>query len=223
MSKLAYAQEYLAIFTDELKRIFDDELIKKICCLKRDGKINNYKYNYFLGVDVAGLGRDECTYEILEMHEDSKLYQKENIIEKRNFTTDTSKKVLNLNESYDFKKIGIDDGGVGFGVFCELMDNEETKRKTEALNNARRAVDSKEKKSKRLMKEEMYFNLLALAENSKIFLLDDDEVKLSLSSIQIEDEKIFGFYSHITEGIIRAAYLASKSKNLNIWVSSIKI
>jgi len=62
LSKLAYAQEFLAIFTDELKRLFDDDLINAICTLKRPDK----KYDnsiYFLGVDVAGLGGDECTYE----------------------------------------------------------------------------------------------------------------------------------------------------------------
>ncbi len=29
LSKLAYAQEFLAVFTDELKRIFDDDIIEK--------------------------------------------------------------------------------------------------------------------------------------------------------------------------------------------------
>jgi len=50
-------------------------------------------------------------------------------------------------------------------------------------------------------------------------LLDDDEIIASLSSIQHdEDGKIFGSYSHITEGIIRAAWLAEKEKGLNIFV-----
>src|SRR3990167_152719 len=34
-SEMEYAQEYLAIFLDELKRIFSDALIKKCCMLKR--------------------------------------------------------------------------------------------------------------------------------------------------------------------------------------------
>ena len=35
LSKLAYAQEYEAVFTDNLLRLFDDAMLKEICCLKR--------------------------------------------------------------------------------------------------------------------------------------------------------------------------------------------
>jgi hypothetical protein len=216
MSKLAYAQEYLAVFTDELKRLFDDELLKEILVLKRKETIN--KGRYYLGVDVAGLGKDECTYEVLERVGDNNLEQRENIIEKRNHTTDTSKRIITLDKAYNFKKIGVDDGGVGFGVYSELMNNEQTKRKTDALNNSSRPIDKDGTKSKKLLKEEMYLNLLVLMENKKIKLLDDDEIKLSLQSIQHDEGKIFGSYSHITEGIIRAAWENEKDKSLNIFI-----
>ena len=54
----------------------------------------------------------------------------------------------------------------------------------------------------------------------------DDEVFLSLKSVQyeyIEGDKIkfFGNYTHIAEGLIRAAW-AVKDKNLNIWIDTIK-
>lgn len=218
LPKLAYAQEYLAVFTDELRRIFDDELIKKICIIKRREVINRKNGQFYIGVDVAGLGDDECTFEILEKFADKSLEQRENIIEKRNFTTDTSRRVIELNIFYNFKGIGVDDGGIGFGVFSDLMNNENTKRKTEALNNASRETNRDGTKSKKLLKEEMYINLLALMENKRIKLLDDDEIKLSLSSIQHDDGKIFGSYSHITEGIIRAAWLAEKDKSLKPYI-----
>ena len=35
-----------------------------------------------------------------------------------------------------------------------------------------------------------------------------------------ENDKVFGSYSHITEGIIRAVWLASKDKDLNIFAHS---
>jgi len=218
LSKLAYAQEYLAVFTDELRRIYDDELIKEICTLKREEVINKKNGKFYIGVDVAGLGDDECTYEILEQFQNKCLEQRENIIEKRNLTTDTSRKIIDLNQFYNFKKIGVDDGGIGFGVFSELMNHENTKRKTEALNNASRETNRDGTKSKKLLKEEMYINLLALMENKRIKLLNDNEVKLSLSSIQHDDGKIFGSYSHITEGIIRAAWLAEKDKSLKPYI-----
>ena len=219
LSKLAYAQEFLAVFTDELKRIFDDDLIKKICTLKRDRSwTKNQTSKYYLGVDVAGFGKDECTYENLEKTQNKSLIQIDSIIEKRNYTTDTSKKVINLNSIYDFDGIGIDDGGIGFGVFSELMNNDETKRKTTPLNNSSRDLDQEGNKSKKLLKEEMYLNLQILMEKGEIKLLDDDEVKASLASIQHDEGKIFGSYSHVAEGIIRAAWLATKDKKLDLYI-----
>jgi hypothetical protein len=221
MPKLAYAQEYLAVFTDELKRLFDDEIINKICTSKRDERvIINRNSKYYLGVDIAGFGKDECTYEVCEKISNGLIFQKESIIEKRNMTTDTTRKILELNRIYPFKKIGVDDASVGFGVFSELMNNESTKRKTEALNNASRPLDKDGERSKKLLKEDMYFNLLSLMENNKIKLLDDDEVKASLASIQMEEDKVFGFYSHVTEGIIRTVWLSEKDKSLNIFAHS---
>jgi len=219
MSKLGYAQEFLAVFTDELKRLFDDDMINAICKGKRDPEwTRNGKVNYFLGVDVAGLGDDECTYEVFEKNDQDFINQVENITEKRNFTTDTSRKIIQLNKIYDCDKIGIDDGGLGFGVYSELMNNDDTKMITKPLNNASRDVDDEGNKSRKLLKEEMYINLQILMENNKIQLLDDDEIKASLASIQHDEGKIFGAYSHIAEGIIRAVWLASKDKSLNIWI-----
>jgi hypothetical protein len=216
LSRLAYAQEYNAIFTDEIKRLFDDELIARSCCMKRDGLISR-NGNYYFGVDVAGFGEDECSFEIVQKLNDGMILQKESITEKKNLTTMTTRRILVLDNGYKFRKIGVDDAGLGFGVFSELLNEDQTKRKTIALNNASREKDYKDETEKKLLKEEMYINLLTLMENGKIKLLDDDEVKESLSSIQHDEGKIFGSNSHITEGIIRAAWLASKDKSLNIF------
>lgn len=223
LSKLAYAQEYLAVFTDELRRLFDDDLIKAICILKRIPLIN-HDSNHYLGVDVAGFGQDECTYEIFEELADDMLEQRENLVEKRNYTTDTSKKIIELDRAYDFTKIGVDDGGLGFGVFSELMNDDDTKRKTIPLNNASRVWSSEYKagsfkdKKKKLLKEEMYIGLQIKMENRVIKLLDDDEVKASLATIQSDDGKIFGSNAHIVEGIIRAVRCAEE-KGLNPFIN----
>lgn len=216
LTKLAYAQEYLAQFTDELKRLFNDEIIKKICTGEKQKPNINYK-NY-LGCDIAGLGEDECTYEIFSKTQNGKLIHSESIVENRNLTTDTSRKIINLNEHWKFKKIGIDDGGVGFGVWSELMGDEKTKRITDALNNASRETDRYGNKSKKLLKEEMYLLLQVLMETNQIILLNDDEVINSLSSIQHDEGRIFGSNSHIAEGIIRSVWMAEKDKSLNIYI-----
>ena len=49
----------------------------------------------------------------------------------------------------------------------------------------------------------------------------NNEVRASLASIQHDEGKIFGSNSHITEGIIRAVWLASKNKDLNIFARRI--
>jgi hypothetical protein len=221
LPKLAYAQEYLAVFTDELKRLFDESLIKKACILNRVAI--NPTSRYFLGVDVAGFGRDECTFEVTEMCNSGIINHIENTIEKRNYTTDTTKRVLDMDLAYNFKQIGVDDAGIGFGVYSELMNNEKTKRRTIALNNSSRPLDRDETKHKKILKEEMYMLLLSLMENDKIRLLDDEELKASLASIQIEEDKIFGSYSHIVEGLVRSVWLASQTKGLNIWVHSLRV
>lgn len=216
MTKLAFAQEYDAVFTDELKRLISEELIKKCCILKRIEV--TYRGSFYIGCDIAGYGDDECTYEIFERMKDGMIDQRDNIIEKRNMTTDTSRKIITLNKSYkEVRKIGIDDGGVGFGVYSELMNEDSTRRKTVALNNASRPTDKDGEKSKKLLKEEMYFNLISLMETGRVRLLDDDELKASLASVQFEDEKIFTSYGHIVEGIVRGVWEAEKDKALNVF------
>lgn len=224
LSKLAYAQEYLAIFTDELKRLFSDEIINKVCCVKKMDVKTNTEKNY-IGVDVAGLGKDETTYEVVGKNKDNKIYHLENIIEEKTYTTDIVRRIIFLEKKYNTKTIGIDDGGIGFGVFSGLLENDSTKRKTIALNNASRKTNSEGDKSKKLLKEEMYLRLLALMENDMIELLQDDALIESLKSIQYETvtgsnketkSHIFGSYTHIAEGLIRAVWCASEDKTLNI-------
>lgn len=225
MTKLQYAQEYLGEFIDELRQFFPTNLIKQTCILE-PRKIKRPNRSYFLGVDVAGRGADDSTFEILDITNKKDIEQVHHEITNNTKTTETTRKIISLERTYHFKKIYVDDGGMGFGVLSELLDEKETKRKTEGINNARRIYerDSSGKeikyKRKRLMKEELYNNLLSLMERDEIKLLDDDEIMFSLKSIQYEytDDgqiKIFSSDSHITEGIIRSAW-GSKSKSLNI-------
>jgi len=222
LSKLAYAQEYLAVFTDELRRLFSDEWIALVCKAKRGDYVNK-ENNLYMGNDIAGLGGDETTYEMFEKKNDDLIVQFESMAEKFTLTTEISKKIINFNKTYDFKTIGIDDGGVGFGVWCELMAEDDTKRKTIALNNASRRTEFEtfddKGKSKKILKEEMYILLQTLGEKGKIILLDDDEVKASLATIQHDEGKIFGFNAHHAEGIVRGVWIAEKDEDLNIYIA----
>lgn len=220
MTELQYAQEYLGKFIDELGQFFPDEVLKKVLVGKRRGI--DPQNTYFLGVDVARMGGDETTFEIIDRTDKKHLIHVESIVTRRTYTTQTTNTIIELNRKYNFKKIYIDDGGLGVAVLDQLLIEESTRRKVVAINNASRPLDRDETKKKKILKEDLYNNLLRLMERGEITLLDDAEIYLSLKSVQYEysdkgDLRIFGNYTHITEGLIRAAYSAL-DKSLNLWV-----
>ena len=216
MSKAQYMQEILGEFSDVLTRVFTTEWIKSVCTLPQSNSVGG---DLFLGVDIAGMGEDESTFEGLRGTKDN-LIQFHHETTQKTRTTDTENKIIYLENKYKFNKIGLDDGGMGVGVFDHLLINDLTKRKIIALNNARRFIDD-EGKEKGLMKDDMYMNLLVMGERGELQLFDNEDIKLSLKSIQCEKtggkSRIMGEYSHITEGLIRAAWCA-KQKGLKIWV-----
>jgi hypothetical protein len=220
MTELQYAQQYLAQFLEEMSQMFPDDLIKQTQTLKRYDGFNSTG-EYYLGVDVARMGGDETTFEILEKRGD-KLIHREHITNKYTLTTETIDKVITLDQLYNFKTIYIDDGGLGVAVFDQLLQEEQTRRKVVAINNASRALDRDEARKKKLLKEDLYFNLKRLMERKQIQLLDDQDIFSSLKSIVYENDKqntrIYGSYSHIAEGLIRAAWCV-RDKKLDIFIA----
>ena len=220
MTELQYAQEYLGEFVDSLRQVFSDKLIKAICTLKRPGNILKGQ-KYYLGVDIARMGDDESTFQIIDRTNPKKLRQVENQITNHTLTTQTTRTILELNHLYDFRQIFVDDGGMGVGVFDQLLDNEDTRRKVVAINNSSRPLTHDEKRKKKVLKEDIYNNLVMLMERKEIELLDDPEIFQSLKSVQFQvgDKgiKYFGNYTHIADGLVRAAW-SVKSKDMNIFV-----
>lgn len=219
LSKLAYAQEFKAIFTDELKQFFDTDLIKEAMVLDRPEGIS--EGNYFLGVDVARMGEDLSTFEIIKKIDNEHFEQVENLITKRTLTTETTKKIFELEERYKFKQIFVDAYGLGTGVFDQLITDDRTKRKTVAIGHESRPLDAEEKKKTKFQKEDIYTNLKILLELKQIKLLKDEEILHSLISIQFDYEngkmKIFGSDAHIADGLTRGA-ACSKDKHLNPFI-----
>lgn len=225
MTRAEYAMQYLGEFRDEFNRIFSDELLKEVCILKRPNEINKDK-TYACGVDVARMGNDESTFEILDISDRERIKQVDNIVTTKTHLNETTKKILDLDALYNFSNIYIDDGGIGVGVFDYLLENDQTKRKIIAINNRKRALDNMEKSKKRILKTDLYAHLLTLMEHGKIKLLDDENLIMSLKSVQyeyVQEEKkptkmvIFGNYTHIVEGLTRVAW-SVKDKHLNLWV-----
>jgi len=226
-TKLVYMQEYQGEFTENLRQLFPDKLIKECMTLERDNAIYT---GYYMGVDVARMGGDECTFEIGRKIEEQ-IYHSENFVTENILIPDTINKILEFDKIYKFNKIYIDTGGMGIAVFDFLLRNDQTRGKVVEINNAQRPIEKRQfgkdgERRKTLMKEHLYMNLKRLMEQHRIKLLKDENIFFSLKSIQCEvDEntkgmKIFGTYTHIAEGLIRMAW-CSQEKDFNIWVRAV--
>jgi len=225
MTSREYMQEYLGMFVNEILSYFTEEMIQKICVLKRQPI--QHELRHYLGIDVGGLGADKSSFEIIKKISNDRLEQVENLTTKRTYLTETTAKIIELQNLWDFKQIGIDNQGIGAGPFHFLLNDLATRRKIVGLNNSEKPLDKDGKKHTTLLKEDMYEITKAMMEQNRLFLLDDDSVKSSLRSIQQElivSEtgrsvlRIHGRDSHIAEGIIRATYLAVLDKQGNLWV-----
>ena len=141
-----------------------------------------------------------------------------------NEATIIANKYLELMKPY-CKRIAIDAGAgtLGVSVMDHLLKIPIIRKVVIAIDNAKRVVD-RNGGTKKLLKEDLYENMKSMMEHGILKLLEEDNVIESLKSIQYEyimkeDQpsrlKIHGDYSHIVEGLIRAAWLANQ-KSLNI-------
>jgi len=200
--------------------MFSDELISKVCILKRDGIIRGKTY---MGIDCAGMGKDLNTFEVVDKIHKTSIRQIENITTTKKYVHETVNTAIELFSKFHVRRIGVDDGGVGWGVFSDLLNNTKTRTKTIALNNASRPLDKDDKQHKKILKTDMYFNLLNLMEKGELKLLDDKEIKDSLASVQISNEdgkwEIWGKDTHIAEGLTRSLWLAKQDNALDLYCS----
>jgi len=221
MTTLQYAQEYLGEFVDELLRFFSDDVINNSLLPQYAPiKMKSQFSNHYLGVDVAGLGGDETVLFSVGEHKGN-LEETDLEVYKKTRTTDTVRKILHKDASFHYRSIYIDDGGLGVAVFDPLLEHEQTKRKVVSINNSSRALTKDKKRRKKLLKEDLYNNLLVLMEQGRIKFRDNTDTILSLKSVQCEHTeygiKIFGNYTHIAEALIRAAW-SLREKGLNIYI-----
>jgi len=226
-TKTQYEQMYKGEFVDNAHRIYSDDWIDKVCKLKPE----NHKPAYderAIGIDVAGTGDDESTYEGLVRINDKVHQFYHEVVEKMHsmWFTAMMNNIRRLNNRFD-PKFGIDGDGLGSGVVSSAMNDFELKRKVVDLKNSRREIDKDGKQTSRSMKEAMYMNMLEMGESGDLLLFDTPEIRLSLRSIiskRVEggQENITGAYAHITEGLTRACWLL-RYKELNMRVHTINV
>jgi hypothetical protein len=221
MTKMEYCQEYEAEFLDSLQQFFPKDLIDSCILPPKVSPAFSHVSGgrFYLGVDFGGYGGDQNAF-VTVSNRKTMTYVTDVQTTERVRAWETVNNIKELDSKFNYKTIGVDDGGLGTPILDYLLTHNQIRRKVIGLNNARRSIDM-EKGQKRLLKEDMYGNLKIMMERGLIKFKEDDELRRSLTSIQFEIDpnnkqvKIFGRYSHITEGLIRAAWLV-KSKGLNI-------
>lgn len=226
MTKADYAQEYLGEFTDEWNQFFPTDLIKRCMTfidwnMKEDRRANS---KFYLGVDIARYGGDENAFVIAELVGKASIKIVKVLTTARVSTTDTIGRIQKIDEIYKFKRIFVDDAGVGGAVTDVLTDK--LGRRILGLNNAQRRFQNQgEEKKRGILKEDLYSNSLMLMETGKLQLINDLKLLKSLKSIIFEygemkydrKVKIFGTYSHIAEAMVRACWCI-KERGLNVYL-----
>lgn len=232
MTKLQYQQEHLGLFVGGIERFFTAELINEICTGQKHEPIGDK----FQGIDIARMGGDETVMVSGDRIKREKLIQFNIEIPEGQTLTDTARLIIHKDKAINHKKIYMDDGGLGVGVFDILFEDRQTKSKIIGLNNASRDIDIIKKPSrigiKRTIKpkperkipllgEDMAINFKILAEQGKIQLLDDPRVRHSLRTMQCDYSdgklKIYGNYDHIFEALKRLTW-CMKDKSLKPFI-----
>jgi len=226
MTKMEYRQEYQAEWTDEWNQFFSTSLLKSRMTFIEWSKAKDYRSDarYYLGVDIARYGGDENAFVICELWK-KKLKIVKCFTTDRVSTVDTIGRIAAVDEEFGFKKIFIDDAGIGGGVTDVLI--ERFGRRVMGLNNASKRIQVQgEERKKGILKEDLYSNVLMLLETGRLTMIDDLSLLRSMKCITYEygeiktgsrNIKIFGDYSHLAEGLIRACWCI-KERGLDLYV-----
>lgn len=124
LTHLEFAMEYEAQFIEDSDAYFSSELIKSsVEDYESIGEVY-HKSDYYLGVDFARLGEDSSVFIVIEKRFDSEIVKITEIIEtKHKRLTDAVGRIKLLNEKYNFKKIYLDETGMGAGPSDILIES----------------------------------------------------------------------------------------------------
>lgn len=225
LTRAQYAQEWQGEFVDDYTQFFTSVLVKNAMSIKNWSlKDKTPGSGLYLGVDVARYGGDENAFVVVELvgyGDQSRLKVIKVLTTNLVSTVNTIGRVIELDNEFHFKKIFIDDAGVGGGV-TDVLESK-LGRRVLGLNNASKRFEVQgEEKKRGILKEDLYSNVLVMLENKKLELLDDKQLLRSMTSITFEYSSqvsnrviIAGGYSHITEALVRACW-CTKERGLDI-------
>ena len=161
---------YEAEFAEESGRFYPLSLISKCSIAKASGNPVD-DYDFFMGIDVARYGTDETAYMIVgtKDYEKFRVFSYETTSKKP--LTDVAGRAVSLHRKWNFKKIIVDETGIGGGVVDILR---------ERGIPVRGVVFSQKERS------ELYTNLKNMMESGKIEIPNDDKLISQLNSYSYE-------------------------------------
>lgn len=231
MSEVEYGNEYLGQFLDDVQQFFSPEWIERVCSGLK-GQFSR-SARLYMGVDCARFGKDESTWAAAQ-EESGRYWCPDFKVDRKLDIVQGVDKTCNIAELWNPRKIGLDAGAGTIGVsWLDLLRRTKWKHKVIPLNNRAITIeitgDDKEVEQ-RMLKADMYYNLLAMGEKGELTLPNDPEFKASLASVQLNyvqtpagktRVEIFGSKGaggdHIAEAVVRAFWLAKHEKGLNLW------
>jgi len=233
LSEKQFQQEYEGLFVEDLNDFFPDEYLKKALIQQKVDYGRTEAQDFYIGVDIGRMGGDKTVFVIGERRGEL-LIQREMIIWNEAYLDKIAEQIISWDKTYNFRRILIDSGGIGVGVFDIIYNTPGFRKRVKGINNSEKIIEydqnGNEKRAK-FMKEETYANLLFLMMKGKILLLDDSKIWLSLKSTQYEYINQRGGammkitspdhrQSHIAEAVVRLA-MAMREKINNFHISYI--
>jgi len=199
LGELRYRAIWEGEFIDFDQKYFTKELLDKVFTLKSWTLRENYSEykKYYLGIDPARMGKCGAGFIVVEVEKDVVRVIFTQLI-KHNTMMELMRNTERLNSMFKFRKIYIDTGGVGAGLFDFL--NAKYPRLMVDLNNASRGEGGK------ILKEDLYSNCQRLMETGKLFSINSLELRESLDGIEWDGERITGKKSDLAEALIRACW-----------------
>jgi len=230
MSEKVYAQEYLGVASLDKNQFYNDDWIERICSVDETKQIG-ISGEFYGGFDLARMGGDQFTAEIIKRVSNTLFIQADHYTRKLLLTTDNEDLVEEYTKKWKCRKSGIDAGSgtLGVSIYDHLQKITDLRKRIIAMNNRAISINNEEGKQ-RLFNEDMHDNLRSMGEKGEIRLFNREDIKASFRSVQfdrVQDKhgltkvRIFGRFTHIVEGLIRAAWLAKKEKYKNIKILSI--
>lgn len=210
-----YKVIYEGEFDENAHKYFPKELIEKAVKIPYFNKNKIIKGgNYYLGIDPALLGRSKAVWavsEIIGKDEINLIYAEEK--DRCNMLFLRDKTIQLAVEFGNFRKIFVDNGGLGQGFVDILEDVKQFKHRIRELNNKSATINKG-----RILKEDLYSNLLMLLELEKIKIVNDPKIIKGLLDVEIdEEERIIG--TDMSEACVRACW-CSKEKSIKPFIVS---